>query len=119
MKRHCFLLGLVFLVAAVSAAGPGLGGGGDLVGGWGPINNLTDPHVVEIGKFAVREYNKRSKTNLELKSIVKGESQVVAGTNYKLVLAVSGGDSKKYEAVVWEKPWEKFRELTSFKPVRG
>nr|VDC60461.1 unnamed protein product [Brassica rapa] len=57
-------------------------------GGWNPISDVKNAHIVEIGKFAVSEYNKQSKSGL-----------------------------KFYEAVVWEKPWLKSMNLTSFKPA--
>ncbi|XP_049392565.1 cysteine proteinase inhibitor 1-like [Solanum stenotomum] len=86
-----------------------------IVGGWNPITNLTDPEVVKIGKFAVDEHNKEAKTKLEFQEITKGESQVVAGINYRLVISAKDGDSPhNYLAEVWDKPWEKFRNLTSF-----
>ncbi|XP_050228521.1 cysteine proteinase inhibitor 5 [Mercurialis annua] len=115
MKRHSIILCIVLsLMVAVSVSALGRG---PMVGGWSKIKDLKDAHVVEIGKYAVAEYNRRSQTSLDFKSILKGEEQVVAGVNYKLVLAVDGGESKKYEAIVWEKSWEKFQNLTSFKPV--
>ncbi|KAJ9184648.1 hypothetical protein P3X46_004352 [Hevea brasiliensis] len=111
MKRHCLLFALLLFAAIASAA---------VLGGWQPIKNLKDPHVVEIGQFAVEEYNKRSNAHLTLVKLVKGEQQVVSGMNYRLILAVKEGKaSKKYEAVVWEKTWENFRNLTSFEPVEG
>ncbi|PHU16834.1 Cysteine proteinase inhibitor 1 [Capsicum chinense] len=87
-----------------------------IVGGWKPITNLTDPEVVEIGKFAVDEHNKEAKTKLEYQEIIKGESQVVSGTNYRLIITAKDGDSPhNYLAEVWNKPWKKFRNLTSFR----
>ncbi|KAK3432187.1 hypothetical protein EUGRSUZ_E03919 [Eucalyptus grandis] len=89
-----------------------------LVGGWESIKNLNDPYVQEIAKFAIKTHNDQAKTGLVLEKVVKGETQVVAGTNYKLVVAAKdGADTKNFEAVVWDKPWEHFRSLTSFKPV--
>ncbi|KAL0354147.1 UNVERIFIED_CONTAM: Cysteine proteinase inhibitor 1 [Sesamum angustifolium] len=61
------------------------------VGGWKPIDNLKDP-------------------------------KVVAGTNYRLVIAAKDGsaaDSKQYRALVWDKPWLKFRILLSFEEIKG
>ncbi|KAJ4901396.1 Cysteine proteinase inhibitor 5 [Raphanus sativus] len=94
------------------------------VGGWRPLRNVSDPHVVEIGEFAVSEYNKQSKSGLKFVSVVSGDSQVVAGTNYRLIVAVNdgvkianAGASKNYEAIVWEQPWLKSKNLTSFKPA--
>ncbi|KAK4371560.1 hypothetical protein RND71_011035 [Anisodus tanguticus] len=86
-----------------------------IAGGWKPITNITDPEVVDIGKFAVDEHNKEAKTKLKFQKIMKGESQVVAGINYRLVITAKDGDSPhNYLAEVWDKPWEKFRNLTSF-----
>ncbi|KAG6525225.1 hypothetical protein ZIOFF_015179 [Zingiber officinale] len=53
---------------------------------------------------------------MRLVSVVKGETQVVAGINYRIVLeaGVVGAKVNVYEAVVWEKEWEKFRKLISF-----
>ncbi|WZZ35738.1 hypothetical protein YC2023_019139 [Brassica napus] len=77
------------------------------VGGWSPISDAKDPHVVEIGVFAVSEYDKQSKSGLKFVTVVSGESQVAAGTNYRLIVTVDGsigvagaGVSKKYEAIV-------------------
>ncbi|VVB08268.1 unnamed protein product [Arabis nemorensis] len=104
------LLSVVLLPLYASAAAR--------VGGWSPITDVKDPHVVEIGEFAVSEYDKQSKSELKFVTVVRGETQVVAGTNYRLtVTANDGGKSKNYEALVWEKPWLKSMNLTSFKPA--
>ncbi|KAJ4704048.1 Cysteine proteinase inhibitor [Melia azedarach] len=111
-KKSALFILSVLLVAAAARTGA-------LLGGWTPIKDLNDPHVKEIGQFAVAEYNKQSKADLKFQSVVKGESQVVAGINYRLILtAIDGTATNKYEAVVWEKSWEHFRNLTSFKPVK-
>ncbi|KAL0306949.1 UNVERIFIED_CONTAM: Cysteine proteinase inhibitor 1 [Sesamum radiatum] len=92
------------------------------VGGWKPIDNPKDPKVVEIANFAVTEHNKVARTALAFESVVKGETQVVAGTNYRLVIAAKDGsaaDSKQYRALVWDKPWLKFRILLSFEEIKG
>ncbi|XVF26181.1 hypothetical protein REPUB_Repub13aG0277000 [Reevesia pubescens] len=109
------LLSLIFLPIIFSDARKG-----DLLGGWTPIQNIKDPHVIEIAEFAVAEYNKRSKTSLKLLKVVEGETQVVSGTNYRLVLkATDGTATKAYQAVVWEKAWQNFRNLTSFNLVKA
>lgn len=91
-----------------------------LVGGWEPIKNLNDPYVQEIAKFAIKTHNDQAKTGLVLEKVVKGETQVVAGTNYRLVVEVKDGTNKKsFEALVWDKPWEHSRRLSSFKAVKG
>ncbi|KAI6704631.1 hypothetical protein NL676_007593 [Syzygium grande] len=72
----------------------------------------------EIAEFAVKTHNDEAKTGLEVKKVVKGETQVVAGTNYRLLIKVKdGAGMKSFKAIVWDKPWEHFRSLTSFKAV--
>ncbi|KAI6704638.1 hypothetical protein NL676_007600 [Syzygium grande] len=104
---------LLLQVSASRAAHPE-----QLLGGWKPIKNLSDPYVREIAEFAVKTHNDEAKTGLVLKMVVKGETQGVAGTNYRLVINVKDGAStKSFEAIVWDKPWEHFRSLTLFKAV--
>ncbi|KAI3697676.1 hypothetical protein L6452_30772 [Arctium lappa] len=88
-----------------------------LVGGWTKITNVSDPKVVEIGKFAVDQHNKEAKASLKFSKVVSGERQVVAGMNYNLTItAANGSVENNYVVVVWDKPWVKnFRRLTSFK----
>ncbi|MCE5167191.1 hypothetical protein HAX54_041840, partial [Datura stramonium] len=64
-----------------------------IVGGGKPITDVTAPEIVEIGKFAVDEHNKKAKTNLVFQKIIKGESQVVEGIHYQLVIMAKDGDS--------------------------
>lgn len=116
MRLHrVVILALLFLsLSAFSAAQKKEG----MVGGWTPIKDLRDRHVAEIAEFAVTEYDKQSGSKLELVKVLKGETQVVAGTSYRLVLAAKDGSvTNNYEALVWEKPWLHFRNLTSFKPL--
>ncbi|XP_073271564.1 cysteine proteinase inhibitor 1-like [Primulina huaijiensis] len=90
-----------------------------IVGNWRPIPNVND--VLEIARFAVSEHNKKANVQLEFVKVVKGESQVVEGTNYRLVIiandAAVGNAPGNYEAVVWDMPWKHFRELSSFVKV--
>ncbi|KAI3740451.1 hypothetical protein L2E82_30880 [Cichorium intybus] len=109
---NLFIFFLPFLLCNTSDALRG----GPVTGGWSPIRNVTEPGVVDIGKFAVDEHNKNDHASLKFKKVVKGESQVVAGMNYKLTItAADDSVENKYVAVVWDKPWEKFRQLVSFK----
>ncbi|KAJ0586547.1 putative Cystatin domain-containing protein [Helianthus annuus] len=91
-------------------------GEGTLSGGWKPVPDVTDPTVVDIAKFAVDEHNKEAHASLKFVKVVKGECQVVAGMNYNVTItAADGGAGKNYVALVWNKPWEKFMQLVSFK----
>ncbi|XP_050387398.1 cysteine proteinase inhibitor 5-like [Argentina anserina] len=114
MRRHRLVLALfallLLLLPLVTAVADET-----VIGGWTPIKNIGDPHVKEIAEFAVSEYNQSQKKSLVFQSVVRGETQVVAGIKYRLVISVNEGDSlANYEAVVWEKIWIKFRKLISF-----
>ncbi|KAK3036926.1 hypothetical protein RJ639_030891 [Escallonia herrerae] len=105
----------IFVLLLLVGGSAALGG---RAGGWQPIKDVKVPEVQEIAKYAVAEHNSRAKTDLRYESVVRGETQVVAGTNYRLVIAArDGGVGKQYEAVVWVKPWQHFRNLTSFNLV--
>ncbi|KAJ7942618.1 Cysteine proteinase inhibitor [Quillaja saponaria] len=110
-----FLLCLVFLPAFCFADGRR-----ELeTRSWQPIKNIKDPHVIEIAKFAITEYNKKSGQGFEFDSVVKGEKQTVSGTNYRLVVAVVTFDEKatiQYQTVVWEKLSGE-KKFVSFKPI--
>uniref|UniRef100_A0A7C9DV95 Cystatin domain-containing protein n=1 Tax=Opuntia streptacantha TaxID=393608 RepID=A0A7C9DV95_OPUST len=115
-NRRLFLL--LSLVAVAATAASAALGGGRKVGAYSPIKNLNDQHLVEIAQFAVDQYNSQNGARLQFVKIVKAEQQVVAGTNYRLVIdAKDGGAERNYEAIVYERPWQKFRQLTSFKPL--
>ncbi|KAJ1428677.1 Cystatin domain [Sesbania bispinosa] len=112
------LNGVVILLLSLwllSAAQKGEG----LLGDWRPVN-VTDPHVVSIANFSVTEYDKRSHAKLNLVRVVVGDSQLVSGTRYRLVLAAKNGSViEYYKARVLEKPWLHFRNLTCFKTSLG
>lgn len=66
------------------------------LGGWQPIKDLNDPHVWEIGEFALSEYNKEVEHDqkLSLRRVARGETQVVAGINYRLLLEAKDHDHR-------------------------
>ena len=79
-------------------------------GGYSPIDDINDPLITEIANFAVTEYNKRSEAKLKFEKVIKGEAQLVEGTNYNLTLSATNGSvSNTYET----------KELTSFVPVHA
>ncbi|XP_057960771.1 cysteine proteinase inhibitor 1-like [Malania oleifera] len=115
MKPQCVVL-LLILQALV----PFLlsGGASAIPGGWSPIVNVNDEHVKEIANFAVTEHNQEAKDGLKFDKVVKGETQVVAGTNYWLVItATNGSASDNYAACVWEQPWLKSKKLSLWKRI--
>ncbi|KNA22917.1 hypothetical protein SOVF_029630 [Spinacia oleracea] len=113
-SRHFLLLALS-LLAVVSAVSASRKHGGALVGGYSPIKDVSDPYVQGVGQFAVTEYNKDQKAHLKFVKVVKGESQVVSGTNYRLF--IEADDNSQYVAIVYDVPWRHQRSLTSFTPA--
>ncbi|AES66642.1 putative Cystatin domain-containing protein [Medicago truncatula] len=84
-------------------------------GGYSPIKNLNDPHVIEIANFAVTEYGKQQRFYSKLDKIIKGESQAVDGTNYRFILyVIIGSESYPYKAFVHENASKSFKKLISF-----
>ncbi|MFO1485326.1 MAG: exo-alpha-sialidase [Verrucomicrobiaceae bacterium] len=65
----------------------------------GGFSNITptDPEVQAAAKFAVNAHDAK----LTLKEVEKAETQVVAGTNYKMGLRL--GDGRRVAVVVWRK----------------
>lgn len=125
MRPSPLLLFLLFLAVPatarpipVASASRRMGIG---IGGWAPIKDVEASHVRELGQFAVEEHNRREHGELTFDKVVRGETQVVAGINYRLVLRAcdAGGSVADYKAVVWEKVWINFRQLTSFVPIES
>ena len=76
-----------------------------LPGGYAPVEIGTE--VKAAANFAVGEQARREAVPLTLVSIASAEKQVVAGTNYRLLLTVDRGDSTRQAKVVV------FRDLNS------
>ncbi|KAL6853516.1 hypothetical protein ACP4OV_019545 [Aristida adscensionis] len=99
--------------AAMADGGPIVGGIHDV-----PAGRENDLSTIELARFAVDEHNKKANALLQFEKIVKVKQQVVAGTMHYFTIEAKDGENKKlYEAKVWEKPWENFKELQEFKPV--
>ncbi|KAJ4975843.1 hypothetical protein NE237_000949 [Protea cynaroides] len=118
-RSQSVLLWLVMVLMVVSLlVSSSAGGRTELVGDWRPIKDLNETHVQEIAQFAVGEHNREYKTDLKYERVVQGESQVVAGANYRLIVAAKDGTvSNNYQAVVYERASEGLKNLTSFKQL--
>jgi hypothetical protein len=74
---------------------------------------VDDKAVIAAADFAVETHSKKEKSALD--KIVKAESQVVAGTNYRMLLSVRiDGGTRMAEAIVWQK-LDRTLELTRWK----
>nr|3UL5_A Chain A, Canecystatin-1 [Saccharum officinarum]3UL5_B Chain B, Canecystatin-1 [Saccharum officinarum]3UL5_C Chain C, Canecystatin-1 [Saccharum officinarum]3UL5_D Chain D, Canecystatin-1 [Saccharum officinarum]3UL6_A Chain A, Canecystatin-1 [Saccharum officinarum]3UL6_B Chain B, Canecystatin-1 [Saccharum officinarum] len=84
-----------------------------------PAGHENDLEAIELARFAVAEHNSKTNAMLEFERLVKVRHQVVAGTMHHFTVQVkeAGGGKKLYEAKVWEKVWENFKQLQSFQPV--
>ncbi|GAU34099.1 hypothetical protein TSUD_255950 [Trifolium subterraneum] len=86
-------------------------------GGWNLIQDINDPFVTDIANFVVSEFNKQTGATLKFEKVIKGESQLVTGENYHLIVSTSNSVHSIYDVVVYDRPWDHFRNLTSFIPV--
>uniref|UniRef100_A0A452ZEP6 Cysteine proteinase inhibitor n=3 Tax=Triticinae TaxID=1648030 RepID=A0A452ZEP6_AEGTS len=105
---------------AEAAQGGGLRGRGALLGGVqdAPAGRENDLETIELARFAVAEHNTKANALLEFERLVKVRQQVVAGCMHYFTIEVKEGGAKKlYEAKVWEKAWENFKQLQDFKPA--
>ncbi|BAS94690.1 cysteine proteinase inhibitor 2 [Oryza sativa Japonica Group] len=84
-----------------------------------PAGRENDLTTVELARFAVAEHNSKANAMLELERVVKVRQQVVGGFMHYLTVEVKepGGANKLYEAKVWERAWENFKQLQDFKPL--
>ncbi|GAV68375.1 Cystatin domain-containing protein [Cephalotus follicularis] len=75
----------------------------------------NDQSIDALARYAIDEHNKKANADLKLKKVVNVKQQVVAGTMYYITLEATDGDHiKVYEAKIWDKPWENFKQLNSF-----
>ncbi|KAL6900745.1 hypothetical protein ACP4OV_005421 [Aristida adscensionis] len=92
-----------------------------LAGGWFQIEDVRDAHIQELGGWALAEAQRTrlAAAGLLFRRVLRGEQQVVAGMNYRLVVdaAYPSGRGVPYVAVVFEQAWTHTRNLTSFKPA--
>ncbi|WVZ57396.1 hypothetical protein U9M48_007785 [Paspalum notatum var. saurae] len=110
------LIAAAAVVALCSSAAPTASAA--IVGGWRPIMDVSDPHIQELGSWAVSEHVKEAADGLSFTKVVSGEQQVVAGMNYKLEIEATdaAGKSATYQAAVYE-GLSSQRRLLSFKPT--
>ncbi|CAA0827004.1 Cysteine proteinase inhibitor 5 [Striga hermonthica] len=94
-KSLSLAVAAILALAAVAAQG-----GEKIPGGWQPIKDPKDAKVVEVAKFAVAEHNRHRRphaTNLLLEAVVNGQTEVVNGVNYRLLVsAVAAGGGRKF-----------------------
>lgn len=104
---------LALLISTLVAALLGSACSNPIAGGYTQAST-KDKDVIAAAKFAVtaqeaksqKKDSDSSKTKLELIKIVKAREQVVAGTNYQLVLLVDdNGTTRTAKTGVWWQSW--------------
>ena len=93
MKQNLRIVELVALFCTVIGCTiTGLGQPGKSVGGYRETSK-TDETVVAAANFAVASHNEKLKgASLELTSIERAERQIVAGSNYRICLALKSNE---------------------------
>jgi hypothetical protein len=82
---------LVALSIAFGCVAVGLAQTRPILGGYKTVST-DDPEVKAAAEFAISERSEKESVSLNLVSIEKAESQVVAGINYRLCLKVAIDD---------------------------
>ena len=104
---------MIFIAFSTASSAPAVGGRRDVPG------FEKNSEIQSLARFAVDEFNKQHNAALSLSKVVRAQEQVVAGTMYYLTIeVVNGHQSKLYEAKIWVKPWQNFKQLQDFKPVQ-
>ncbi|XP_024392352.1 cysteine proteinase inhibitor A [Physcomitrium patens] len=90
------------------------------VGGPKDISNFPNSvEIDELANFAVDQYKSRQNSIavITFSKVLSAKEQVVQGKMYYFTIEVmENGVPKNYDAKVWVKPWEGYKELESFLP---
>ncbi|WVZ55950.1 hypothetical protein U9M48_006547 [Paspalum notatum var. saurae] len=113
MKTYTILFAIAIVASAITAPITVAGCGSH------PILDVNEPHIQELGAWAVAEHVKQTNDGLKFGKVVSGSEQLVSGVNYRLYIVVLNlaGQNVTYNAVVYEQIWINTRELTSFDRV--
>ena len=94
------LLIAFFLVGSISVSA-------QIAGGYNPAS-VTDRSIKDAAAFAIKAHNKKSKKKVKLISIVKAQTQVVAGYNFNICLKVREGRTvRRVEVLVYNDQFNK------------
>ncbi|KAK9923486.1 hypothetical protein M0R45_031903 [Rubus argutus] len=116
MLRARYVLALLTVLFPLLAAGTEQND----ASGWKPVLDISDRLVIDIGKFAVYEYDQNNHKDLVFQNVTEGAyKDVKEGTQYRLVITVRDNDSTLnpnpvYQAIVFRRPWDRFKKLLSF-----
>ncbi|CAM0875565.1 unnamed protein product [Alopecurus aequalis] len=84
---------LSYAVAMPATAMPGV---------WFKINNITAPHIRDVGKWAVTEHTKMGAGDgIKFEKVVSGEEQILNGISYRLIIHAVGPYGSHDSYMVW------------------
>ena len=115
--KSSLLIGAAVIIALCSGAPAAAARAAHIiVGGWRLIKDVKDPHIQELGGWAVSEHVRQANDGLRFGRVVSGDEQVVSGMNYMLLIEATNGAGKSatYGAAVYEQEWTKTRKLLAF-----
>nr|XP_050037659.1 salivary cystatin-L2-like [Dermacentor andersoni] len=121
---------VVFLLATISAQCSAR-----LIGGWTEHDPSSDPKYLKLAHFAISQQTTGLAHYHTILKLLKVETQVVSGVNYKLIFETAPSNctvadgpyssehckpttnqaSAACTAIIYERPWENYREVTSFR----
>jgi hypothetical protein len=109
MKNKLLLMLMTVAINAVMGCMFGLQAQQPPVAGGYREASRTEPDVVSAAKFALREERRKKSVRLSLISIERAETQVVAGSNYRLCLRVKiRGKLRSVRTVVYKDLRQKY-----------
>lgn len=126
MRSHWLFLALIGLLLPLmllaATPPPAIPGGLKRI----PKENIGDPRLKLMAEFAVSMYNLRTHKKLVVERVIRGETQMVEGQNYQLVVlakdgslpnSTAGFNHAHYELSVCEQSWKDLWKLNSFRQL--
>uniref|UniRef100_A0A131Z3U1 Cystatin n=1 Tax=Rhipicephalus appendiculatus TaxID=34631 RepID=A0A131Z3U1_RHIAP len=126
MKGTAVIFALTAITAHCSAS---------LIGGWTEQNPSSNPKYLQLAHFAIAQQTTGLTNYHTVLRLLKVETQIVAGIKYKVTFETAPSNctiadgpysselckptttqaSAACTAIIYERPWENYRELTSFR----
>ncbi|CAD8054494.1 unnamed protein product [Paramecium sonneborni] len=108
-------IALVLLIALVNAQ----------TGGWKKQNptvfQATNSNIINEAQVAVQNKYQTEQQGYEFEQVVSVETQIVAGTNYNIVLQYGNdeGSIQQYDVIIYSAPWNGQDQITKCEQING
>ncbi|KAM3311309.1 hypothetical protein ACQJBY_031779 [Aegilops geniculata] len=112
MRTGTLLLVVVAFVAVVYPVAS------SAAGDWSLIEDINNPHIQELGEWAVAEHLKQANDGIKFSRVTGGDYREEAGVRYRLIIDALNRNSKhgKYRGVLIEERIST-RHLIFFSPA--